>query len=118
MFRVAIAMRLGRPAVTSTLRTFANSGRCASVSLTVNADLADTDPELLEIIRAEQVRQKESLALIPSENFTSKSVMQALGSCMSNKYVLLPPSCVVSLCLSAYVVRVCLRVSPPRVHSR
>ena len=58
----------------------------SSFSSSVFADLGETDPELLEIIRDEQQRQKESLALIPSENFTSKSVMQALGSVMSNKY--------------------------------
>ena len=84
MFRVAIPLRNLRPAV-KVARAFSGSALCANVS-TVNADLADTDAELLEIIRAEQVRQRESLALIPSENFTSKSVMQALGSCMSNKY--------------------------------
>eukprot|EP00606_Chrysophyceae_sp_TOSAG23-5_P000359 GSChrysophyteH2.ASY1.ANO1.957.1 assembled CDS len=104
-------MRLSRPAVTSTLRNFANSGRCASVSLTVNADLADTDPELLEIIRAEQVRQKESLALIPSENFTSKSVMQALGSCMSNKYSEgYPGARCVCICVCVFVC-VCVSLS-------
>lgn len=33
-----------------------------------------------------QVRQRDSLVLIASENFTSKSVYDALGSIMSNKY--------------------------------
>ena len=33
-----------------------------------------------------QVRQRDSLVLIASENFTSKSVYDALGSMMSNKY--------------------------------
>ena len=48
--------------------------------------LQETDPELYSIIEAEKVRQKESLVLIASENFTSKSVFDALGSVMSNKY--------------------------------
>lgn len=34
----------------------------------------------------EKVRQRDSLVLIASENFTSKSVYDALGSVMSNKY--------------------------------
>ncbi len=52
----------------------------------MNASLKESDPELAAIIQAEQKRQKDSLVLIASENFTSKSVMEALGSCMSNKY--------------------------------
>jgi len=52
----------------------------------MNAGLQDSDPELAGIIKAEQERQRDSLVLIASENFTSKSVMEALGSCMSNKY--------------------------------
>ena len=34
----------------------------------------------------EKVRQTSSLNLIPSENFTSKAVLEALGSVMQNKY--------------------------------
>jgi glycine hydroxymethyltransferase len=41
---------------------------------------------LYNIIEAEKVRQRDSLVLIASENFTSKSVFDALGSVMSNKY--------------------------------
>jgi glycine hydroxymethyltransferase len=40
----------------------------------------------MSIIKAEQGRQRDSLVLIASENFTSKSVLEALGSVMSNKY--------------------------------
>ena len=42
--------------------------------------------KLHEIIRNEERRQKESLVLIASENFTSKSTFDVLGSCLSNKY--------------------------------
>jgi len=52
----------------------------------LNKSLLDTDPELYSIIEAEKVRQRDSLVLIASENFTSKSVFDALGSVMSNKY--------------------------------
>merc|ERR1719191_2568919 len=52
----------------------------------MNASLEETDPDLFEIMEREKTRQRNSLALIPSENFTSKAVLDALGSVMSNKY--------------------------------
>lgn len=52
----------------------------------VNATIAESDAEINEIMRNEYVRQKQSLTLIPSENFTSVAVLEALGSCMQNKY--------------------------------
>jgi glycine hydroxymethyltransferase len=44
------------------------------------------DPKLYDIIRNEFIRQKRGLELIASENFTSKSVMECLGSVLTNKY--------------------------------
>lgn len=41
---------------------------------------------MFDIIAREKARQKESITLIPSENFTSKAVMDCLGSEMQNKY--------------------------------
>lgn len=38
------------------------------------------------ILAREKQRQRESITLIPSENFTSKAVMEVLGSEMQNKY--------------------------------
>jgi len=52
----------------------------------LNKPLKETDPEVHAIIESEKVRQKDSLVLIASENFTSLSVFDALGSVMSNKY--------------------------------
>ena len=49
-------------------------------------DLEEKDPEVAKIIAAEKHRQYSCLELIASENFTSKAVMQAMGSCMCNKY--------------------------------
>ncbi len=49
-------------------------------------DLSVDDPEMCAIIRREKLRQKRGLELIASENFTSKSVLQCLGSCLNNKY--------------------------------
>jgi glycine hydroxymethyltransferase len=48
--------------------------------------LCDNDPELYEILKKEKRRQINGLELIASENFTSHAVMEALGSCMTNKY--------------------------------
>ena len=44
------------------------------------------DPELASIIHKEKGRQCEGLELIPSENFVSRAVMDAVGSVMTNKY--------------------------------
>ena len=44
------------------------------------------DPELFSLITSEQSRQTGGLELIASENFTSRAVMQALSSCLTNKY--------------------------------
>ncbi|GFS44105.1 serine transhydroxymethyltransferase 1 [Actinidia rufa] len=52
----------------------------------LNAPLEEVDPEIADIIELEKARQWKGLELIPSENFTSVSVMQAVGSVMTNKY--------------------------------
>ncbi|KAK9904359.1 hypothetical protein M0R45_000795 [Rubus argutus] len=52
----------------------------------LNAPLEAVDPEIADIIEHEKARQWKGLELIPSENFTSVSVMQAVGSVMTNKY--------------------------------
>jgi glycine hydroxymethyltransferase len=44
------------------------------------------DPELYALVNQESNRQKKGLELIASENFTSVSVLQCLGSCLTNKY--------------------------------
>jgi glycine hydroxymethyltransferase len=48
--------------------------------------LRKVDPEIYEAIRAEERRQRENIELIASENFTSRAVMEAQGSCLTNKY--------------------------------
>jgi glycine hydroxymethyltransferase len=52
----------------------------------LNKTLLETDPELSQLIEQEKARQRNSLVLIASENFTSKAVLDALGSVLSNKY--------------------------------
>lgn len=48
--------------------------------------LRDVDPDIWSAIEAEKRRQTEGLELIPSENFVSRAVLEALGSVMTNKY--------------------------------
>ena len=44
------------------------------------------DLDLYALIKKESIRQKEGLELIPSENYTSPAVMEAMGSILTNKY--------------------------------
>ena len=44
------------------------------------------DTEIFNLIEAEHQRQLRGIELIASENFVSDQVMQAMGSCMTNKY--------------------------------
>ena len=44
------------------------------------------DTEVFELIRKEEERQKYNIELIASENYCSKEIMAAVGSCLTNKY--------------------------------
>ncbi len=48
--------------------------------------LEAVDPEVFEAIGAERRRQQNHLELIASENFTSRAVLEAVGSVLTNKY--------------------------------
>ena len=45
-----------------------------------------SDPEILEVLRKEEDRQKFNLELIASENFVSPAVLEAAGTVLTNKY--------------------------------
>ena len=70
------------------------AGRAAPMSTAVsvsqakdlNKRLEEADPVLFDIIENEKVRQRDQLNLIASENYASRSVLDALGSVMQNKY--------------------------------
>lgn len=74
----AYAARVGKD-----LLTYSGSSRKL---FQYDGPLAEVDPEVFGIIKNEKARQIHGLELIASENFTSKAVMEALGSCMTNKY--------------------------------
>ncbi|HEV3221211.1 MAG TPA: serine hydroxymethyltransferase [Candidatus Acidoferrales bacterium] len=52
----------------------------------MNRALREVDPDIAEIIELETRRQAEGLELIPSENFVSEAVLEAMGSVLTNKY--------------------------------
>lgn len=52
----------------------------------LNNNLHQIDPDIAEFIEQENVRQEHHIELIASENYTSKAVMQAQGSQLTNKY--------------------------------
>lgn len=47
---------------------------------------SSTDPEVFTAITAEKLRQRHSIELIASENFVSRTVLEAQGSVLTNKY--------------------------------
>ena len=51
-----------------------------------DGSLEEVDPEIAALVVKEKRRQVTGLELIASENFTSRAVMTAVGSCMTNKY--------------------------------
>src|SRR5213079_2364946 len=52
----------------------------------LQATLAAVDPEIADLIVAEERRQRDKVRLIPSENYVSYAVLAATGSVLTNKY--------------------------------
>jgi len=75
-----------RSAIAPVARRFASRSLAGSAGSDLNKSLVETDPELTQLIEQEKARQRNSLVLIASENFTSRAVLDALGSVLSNKY--------------------------------
>ena len=51
-----------------------------------SATLAQSDPEIADVIAKELGRQRDEIELIASENIVSRAVLEAQGSVMTNKY--------------------------------
>jgi len=66
--------------------------RCLSLSQSagkgwnLNDPLQYNDPEMWDLVQKEKHRQRHGLELIASENFCSRAAIEAMGSCLNNKY--------------------------------
>src|SRR3990167_10914000 len=49
-------------------------------------NLSKIDPQIAKLIKLEEKRQTEVLEMIPSENYASRAVMEALSTVLTNKY--------------------------------
>src|SRR5262245_6910731 len=58
----------------------------AQASSMFTASLAETDPEVADVIGRELSRQRDEIELIASENIVSRAVLEAAGSVLTNKY--------------------------------
>jgi glycine hydroxymethyltransferase len=80
------AMLRFRPVIKPLVRVVVSRTLASSSGYDLNQSLSSSDPELTKLIEQEKARQRNSLVLIASENFTSRAVLDALGSVLSNKY--------------------------------
>ncbi|XP_019360251.1 PREDICTED: serine hydroxymethyltransferase, mitochondrial [Gavialis gangeticus] len=78
------AAGLGRRAQHGAAAAAAGSGEVPG--WTGQESLAQSDPEVWDLLRQEKDRQCRGLELIASENFCSRAALEALGSCLNNKY--------------------------------
>ncbi|KAK1738933.1 serine hydroxymethyltransferase [Skeletonema marinoi] len=94
--RASLAPALRRAAATATKNPSATSSSshinshyiarhlsASSAGANLNKPLAEVDPDISRLIEQEKARQRSSLVLIASENFTSRAVLDALGSVLS-----------------------------------
>ncbi len=68
-----------RQAMTIDTRSVAGAGRAGGA-------LAAADPQIAAALAREEARQRETLEMIASENFTSAAVLEVVGSVLTNKY--------------------------------
>jgi len=52
----------------------------------LDPDLRTTDPEIADLVAAENTRQHDTVRLIASENYVSAAVLEATGTVLTNKY--------------------------------
>ena len=83
---LAPASRLGRSSYFMSDVPSQFHGEAAGSTFSSGGDLQKVDPEIFDAIQAEEKRQRENIELIASENFTSRAVMEAQGSVLTNKY--------------------------------
>src|SRR5262245_14618464 len=57
-----------------------------SVTIRTEPELTEADPEVATLVAEEVERQSSTICLIPSENYVSRAVLEALGTVFTNKY--------------------------------
>jgi glycine hydroxymethyltransferase len=57
-----------------------------SVVTHIDPELTESDPEVAGLVAQEVERQSSTICLIPSENYVSRAVLEAMGSVFTNKY--------------------------------
>jgi glycine hydroxymethyltransferase len=57
-----------------------------SMSIRTEPELAEADPEVATLVAEEIERQSSTICLIPSENYVSHAVLEAMGTVFTNKY--------------------------------
>src|SRR3989440_7254843 len=57
-----------------------------TVALSAESTLGAIDPEVAALVEDELARQSGTVCLIPSENYVSRAVLEAMGSVFTNKY--------------------------------
>jgi glycine hydroxymethyltransferase len=57
-----------------------------SVPMRTEPELGEADPEVATLVSDEIERQSSTICLIPSENYVSRAVLEAMGSVFTNKY--------------------------------
>ncbi|RBQ68589.1 hypothetical protein FVER14953_21025 [Fusarium verticillioides] len=81
-----VLRNIARPAaVFATCTRAASSIALEDQQQALSAHLSKADPAVFDIIEKEKDRQKHFINLIPSENFTSQAVLDALGSVMQSE---------------------------------
>src|ERR1700758_2781350 len=83
-------IRRALPGILKFIDSGALDGKFSTESMTMNQpgnlSLEQVDPAIFQAIQNERKRQLENIELIASENFTSRAVMEAQGSVLTNKY--------------------------------
>ncbi|KAJ1160342.1 hypothetical protein NDU88_000844 [Pleurodeles waltl] len=85
---VCVLRRLGRPLARSwqVSRAVGTRDQHNTAAWLGQESLAEDDPEVWDLVKREKDRQCRGLELIASENFCSRAALEALGSCLNNKY--------------------------------
>ncbi|KAJ7389851.1 Serine hydroxymethyltransferase 2 [Desmophyllum pertusum] len=86
MFSLSRKLGALKPCWDTTLQSLYRTSALRATIWTGQEALEDDDPEICDLIKQEKDRQVRGLELIASENFCSRAALEAMGSCLNNKY--------------------------------